>query len=111
MGKSNRPRPARLAEKLLAIRQNIGGSGLSQNDLLKKLGLEDELERDRISKYERGTLEPPLIVLLRYAEAANVYLEAIVDDRMDLPEKLPCKIKSTGIKARHEKKPGQEKAR
>lgn len=89
---------------MLAIRQKIGGGGLSQNDLLKKLGLEDELERDRISKYERGTLEPPLVVLLRYAEAANVYLEAIVDDRMDLPENLPCKTKSIGIKAKHESK-------
>lgn len=106
MGKSNRPRPARLAEKLLAIRQKIGGGGLSQNDLLKKLGLEDELERDRISKYERGTLEPPLIVLLRYAELANVYLEAIVDDRINLPERLPCKAKSIGIEAKDESKIG-----
>ncbi len=106
MGKSNRPRPARLAEKLLAIRQKIGGGEISQNDLLKKLGLEDVLERDRISKYERGTLEPPLVVLLRYAEAANVYLEAIVNDRINLPEKLPCKTKSTGIKVRHENKIG-----
>lgn len=97
MGKSNRPRPARLAEKLLIIRQKIDG-GLSQNEMLRKLGLEDDLERDRISKYERGTLEPPLIVLLRYAEVANVYLETIADDRVDLPDTLPCKSKSEGIR-------------
>lgn len=100
MGKSNRPRPARLAEKLLIIRQKIDG-GLSQNGMLRKLGLEDDLERDRISKYERGTLEPPLIVLLRYAEAANVYLEAIVDDRVDLPENLPTKRKSEGLESKN----------
>lgn len=94
MGKANRPRPARLAEKLLAIRRKLGGSdGLSQNEMLRKLGLEDELERDRISKYERGTLDPPWFVLLRYAEVANVYLERLVDDRLDLPEKLPSEKK------------------
>lgn len=97
MGKANRPRPNRLAEKLLTIRQKIDG-GLSQNEMLRKLGLEDDLERDRISKYERDTLEPPLYVLLRYVEVANVYLEAIVDDRLDLPESLPSRKKSEGIK-------------
>ena len=97
MGKANRPRPERLAEKLLIIRQKIDG-GLSQNEMLRKLGLEDDLERDRISKYERDTLEPPLYVLLRYAEVANVYLEAIVDDRIDLPESLPSRKKSEGVK-------------
>jgi len=64
------------------------------------------VERDRISKYERGTLEPPLVVLLGYAEAANVYMEAIVDARMNLPEKLPCKTKSIGIGAKHKNKIG-----
>jgi transcriptional regulator with XRE-family HTH domain len=97
MGKANRPRPERLAEKLLTIRQKIDG-GLSQNEMLRKLGLEDDLERDRISKYERDTLEPPWYVLLRYAKVANVYLEAIVDDHVDLPESLPSKKKSEGIK-------------
>lgn len=88
MGKGIRPRPARLAEKLLTIRQSLDG-GLSQNEMLRKLGLEEDLERDRISKYERGTLEPPWYVLLRYAEVASIYLEMLVDDRLDLPKKLP----------------------
>ena len=101
MGKSNRPKPQRLAGKLLLIRQTLDG-GLSQNEMLRKLGLEEDLERDRISKYERGTLEPPLPVLLRYAEVANVHLEAIADDRVDLPDALPARQKSEGIK-RNEK--------
>jgi transcriptional regulator with XRE-family HTH domain len=99
MGKANRPRPQHLAEKLLVIRQKTDG-GLSQNEMLKKLGLEDDLERDRISKYERGTLDPPWFVLLRYAEAANVYLEVLVDDRIELPNKLPCIEKGEGIRQR-----------
>ncbi len=97
MGKSNRPKPQRLAEKLLIIRQMLDG-GLSQNEMLRKLGLEDNLERDRISKYERGALEPPLIVLLRYSEAANVWLEVLVRDDLDLPQEIPSKVKRTGLK-------------
>lgn len=97
MGKANRPKPKYLAEKLLTIRQSIDG-GLSQGEMLRRLGLENELERDRISKYERGTLEPPLYVLIRYSEVANLFLEAIVDDRLDLPDKIPSKAKSQGIK-------------
>jgi transcriptional regulator with XRE-family HTH domain len=96
MGKANRPRPQHLAEKLLTIREKIDG-GLSQNEMLRRLGLADDLERDRISKYERGMLEPPWYVLLKYAEVANVYLEVIVDDFINLPEILPSKKKSEGI--------------
>jgi transcriptional regulator with XRE-family HTH domain len=94
---SARPKPARLAEKLLAIRSRLNG-GLSQNELIRLMRLESEMEQERISKYERGVLEPPLPVLLRYAEVANVYLEVIVDDGVDLPESLPSRKKSEGIK-------------
>src|SRR2546423_11151648 len=65
--KQKRKRPKQLAKKLLGIRE---GLGLSQGGMLKYLGLEDELERDYISKYERSILEPPLHVLLAYARMA-----------------------------------------
>ena len=93
---STRPRPARLAEKLLAIRQKIDG-GLSQNQLIKRMHLEDELEQDRISKFERGILEPPLHVLCAYADIANILLEVIVKDELDLPEILPAPIKESKL--------------
>jgi hypothetical protein len=32
--------------------------------------------------YERNTLESPIMVLLSYAKAANVYLEVIVNDKL-----------------------------
>lgn len=94
---SARRRPKRLAEKLLAIRNRLNG-GLSQNELIKALGLEGELEQERISKYERGVLEPPLHVLIAYGEAANIYLEVIIKDDLDLPDVLPSKKKSEGVK-------------
>ena len=86
---SARPRPKRLAEKLLAIRSKLDG-GISQNELIVRLGLVNELERERISKFERGVLEPPLFVLCAYADAANVLLEVIVKDDLDLPDILPA---------------------
>lgn len=93
MGKQTRKRPARLPEKLLEIRLKLG---LSQNGMVRQLGLEDEIERDYISKYERGTLEPSLWVLLQYARAANVWVDALIDNDLNLPEKLPSKSKSEG---------------
>jgi transcriptional regulator with XRE-family HTH domain len=90
--KPKRKKPARLSAKLLAIREKLG---LSQGGLLRHLGLEDELERDYVSKFERGVLEPTLNVLLAYARAASTtgrgeFLEAIIDDEIDLPEKIPA---------------------
>lgn len=86
MGRSQRPKPERLGEKLLAIRQRLG---MSQTQMSKALEL--EVNYSAISNYELGTREPPLPVLLRYARIAGVYMDDIVDDEIDLPEKLPSK--------------------
>jgi transcriptional regulator with XRE-family HTH domain len=88
MGEKARPKPARLAEKLLQIREALG---LSQNELIRRLGV--ELSQNRISDYERGKGEPPLPLLLRYARVAGMCLERLVDDELDLPAKLPGKSK------------------
>jgi transcriptional regulator with XRE-family HTH domain len=73
-----RPRPKRLAAKLLLIRRRLG---LSQPKLAKVLGIREYTD---ISKYERDTNEAPLAVLLAYSRAANIPLEQIVDDHLDL---------------------------
>jgi transcriptional regulator with XRE-family HTH domain len=86
MGEKARQKPARLAEKLLQIREALG---LSQNELIRRLGV--ELTQNRVSDYERGNGEPPLPLLLRYARVAGVCLERLVDDNLDLPEALPAK--------------------
>jgi len=94
-GKAKGIRPARLAEKLLHVRTTLG---LSQNEMLRKLGRDDVLDRTAISYYERGEREPPLPILLEYARAANVYVDVLIDDALDLPEKLPCRKKSEGMR-------------
>ena len=95
MGVKARQRPERLAEKLLQIRTALG---LSQSELLKRLELEDTISYKRVSDYERGGREPTLLILLRYARAANVSLDALADDELDLPVKLPSLVKSEGIR-------------
>ena len=86
MGSSSRPKPARLAGKLLQIRTTLG---LSQNEMLRHLGLADDLFRSSVSKYELGTREPPLLILLRYAQAAGVCVDVLIDDLVDLPKNIP----------------------
>ncbi len=88
MGRATREKPARLAAKLVRIRQAFG---LSQDEIIRHLGLTERLSRDDISKYERGVREPSLPVLLRFARAAGVCLDVLVDDGLDLPAKLPAK--------------------
>lgn len=61
--------------------------------MIRHLGLENEIERDYISKLERGILEPTLDVLLAYARAISTtrrgeFLEAIIDDKLALPAKM-----------------------
>ncbi len=95
MGQTSRPRPKRLAQKLVEIRIKLG---LSQNELISRLGLSDEITQARISAYERGVREPALAVLLRYARVAGVYVDALIDDELELPADLPASPKNEGLK-------------
>jgi transcriptional regulator with XRE-family HTH domain len=90
MGKRARPKPKRLAEKLLQIRMALG---LSQSEMFKRLDVAELSEIKRISDYEIDKSEPPLIVLLRYARTAGVIVDVLIDDEIDLPEKLPARRK------------------
>lgn len=95
MGRDTPAKPKRLAEKLLRIREALG---LSQNGMLRCLGQPEKLLQTSISGYERGVREPPLLILLEYARVAGVYMDVLVDDELDLPEKIPSLNKHEGIK-------------
>ena len=88
-----RPRPERMSSKLRAIRE---GLGLSQSQMLARLGLEDTMHYGRISQYENDEREPALMTLLAYAHVAGVHLEDIVSDDLDLPSKLPGNVNYQG---------------
>jgi transcriptional regulator with XRE-family HTH domain len=95
MGKGKRERPTRLAGKLAKIRKVFG---LSQNEMLRHLGLSNKLTREEVSAYERGVREPSLLTILKYAEVAGVWVDVLINDDLDLPDKLPCPSKSEGVK-------------
>jgi transcriptional regulator with XRE-family HTH domain len=95
MGKGKREKPARLAVKLAKIRKTFA---LSQNEMLRHLGLSDKLTREEVSAYERGVREPSLLTLLKYAEAAGVWVDVLINDDLDLPDKLPSARKHEGVK-------------
>jgi len=98
VGRGKQYRPTKLAEKLLHIRNCLDG-GLSQDDMVRRLGMPKEINRNYISCFERGTRVPPLNVLLAYARIISTtgrgeFLEALIDDEMSLPNKLPANPKS-----------------
>jgi transcriptional regulator with XRE-family HTH domain len=81
-----RPKPERLAEKLRQVREALG---LSQTEMLKRLGFDESMSYARISEYETGQREPSLLTLLAYSRAAGVHMEVLADDGKELPAKLP----------------------
>ncbi|OLE55619.1 MAG: hypothetical protein AUG51_02345 [Acidobacteria bacterium 13_1_20CM_3_53_8] len=95
MGSAARRKPKRLAEKLLKIRTDLG---LSQNGLIRRMGFAGDLTQAEISMFERGIRVPSLPVILEYARAANVYMEVLVSDELDLPVRLPARAKSEGVR-------------
>jgi transcriptional regulator with XRE-family HTH domain len=84
MGRAHRSRPDRLGEKLLLIRSRLG---LSQSELIKKLGVKSEaLYPSSISLFERGGREPSLRVLLAYSNLSGWTINELVDDKVNLSE-------------------------
>lgn len=97
MGGAKRPLPRRLPSKLLLIREALG---YTQEEMVRRLGLDGKVPRSYLSRFETGEREPPLEVLLKYSEIARVWINALVDDGVDLPEKLPCARMHEGVKRR-----------
>lgn len=87
-------RSEKLSSKLLEIRLRLSES---QNGILKRLGLADEFGREYVSKWENGVQEPPLPVLCAYADVANVYVDVLIRDVLELPIEIPAKTRSAGL--------------
>lgn len=102
MGRASRETPKRLGEKLLQIRTELG---LSQDGMLRRLGLAREYGRHYISGFETGEREPSLLVLLKYSEVARVWINALVDDDVNLPHRIPSTEIHPGIKLKRRSTP------
>jgi transcriptional regulator with XRE-family HTH domain len=95
MGKASRHKPKFLGEKLRRIRLALD---LSQGGMLRLLGIEEEGYRNYISDFENDKREPSLPVLLRYAQIANVWVDVLINDELDLPKKIPSLRRHEGNK-------------
>jgi len=108
MGQRARMKPVYLPEKLLRIRSALG---LSQTDMLRRLGFDHVMDYKRISQFELGNTEAPLPVLLQYARIAGIHLEDLVDDELDLPDKLPSTVRYVGRKRKSVSAKNQKRRR
>lgn len=99
MGRAPRLKPLYLGGKLLRVRLALG---LSQDAMGERLGIMSAtgvtLGSAAISDYEIGQRDPPLPMLVMYARLANVHLEVLADDDLDLPEELPSRTTHSGTK-------------
>jgi transcriptional regulator with XRE-family HTH domain len=95
MGNARREVPKRLPAKLRFIREALG---LTQEEMLKELRLPRYVRRNYLSRWESGEREPTLSALRRYSEVARVWMNALVDDSVDLPTRLPCPEMHPGIR-------------
>lgn len=83
MGRAERSKPERLGKKLKTIRE---GLGLSFEEMITHLNYPQiPLYRANIYRYEAGKLEPPLLILLRYAKLVNISTDVLIDDDVELP--------------------------
>ena len=80
MGHS-RPRPKHLAKKVLQIRRSLG---ISQGEMVRRLGVQRLIDHTTISKYELDKNEPPLAILLAYARLVEIPVDQIIDDEIEL---------------------------
>ena len=95
MGHGRRTVPEKMPEKLESIRMSLN---LGLEDMVRKLGdrLADlkypnvKIYRGHIREFEQGKREPSLPVLLAYARIAEVYVDALIDDKIDLPGLTPA---------------------
>ena len=94
MGSARRPLPKCLPAKLLKIRESLG---LTQEQMAARLAdAKAPLHPGQVSRFEQGKREPSLLLLLKYARMAGVSMDVLVDDELDLREKLPAGVKHEG---------------
>ncbi len=85
MGKAKAEQPKKLADKLRRIREKLGLSQAGMADAIERHGV--KTQRGSIGSFEIKTRVPSPLVLLAYARIANVSVEQIIDDELDLPAK------------------------
>ena len=100
MGRQRRARPRRLAAKLKQLRTTLG---LTQEQMFERLGdTGSSLWPGHIGEFETDRREPNLLVILAYGRTMSTtgggeFLETLLDDELDLPDRLPADPKKVTI--------------
>lgn len=108
MARAPRQRPKRLGSKLRQLRASLS---LTQEELireLRRLGVKG-LAQGSISAYESNSREPSLIFLLTIARVADVPIETLVDDKLNLPSRIIAPPNSEGTVGERDHKPGSKR--
>jgi transcriptional regulator with XRE-family HTH domain len=74
-----------MADKLRQIRTRLGYTLEEMAQALSRVK-KSPPDKSYIHRFEAGSREPSILVLLEYSRVAGVLLETIVDDELDLPE-------------------------
>ncbi len=87
---SSRPHTKGLAAKLHRIRNDLGLSQSQMVERLKEAELPARLRlyAGNVSRFEQGTREPSLLVLLAYARTAGTSIDTLVDANLELPRRM-----------------------
>jgi transcriptional regulator with XRE-family HTH domain len=96
VGRSHRPIPKGLSDKLQYVRVNLNFTQKQMFDRLQS-GLVRELDEiklhpSHISEYEKGVREPPLRVLLEYARIAQLPMDVLVDSELLIPNQFSLSL-------------------
>lgn len=99
MGRAKRTIPQRMPEKLKAIRSELSYTleemVVRLEAKLAEMDYPDiSLYSGNIHEYEKGAREPLLPVLLAYARIADVSVDLLIDDNLDLKKIADKKINS-----------------
>ena len=73
--------PKNLPKKLREIRLK---AGLTQTAIIRALNYKAPLYPSQISQFERGEQQPPLLLVLAYAQLGGTCLCVLVDDELSL---------------------------
>lgn len=78
---SPRQIPKHLGQKLRIIRE---WKGWSLDEMAEAVGKKDPSRRTRVYEWEQGKRQPDLPTLLAYARLADVMVENLIDDNLEL---------------------------
>lgn len=85
MGRGKAEQPQRIAQKLKQIRLSLGLTQEGMANALEKHSV--KIYRGYVGLYEIGERMPSVLIILAYARVANVSMETLCDDKLELPEK------------------------